>query len=66
MTTSQDYATIDRIVDRVAPRFPGTARSTIAAIVGREFEALATSKLRTYIPNLVEHATRRRLTHATS
>lgn len=50
-----------QVVDRLATHFPSKLRSHITNIVREEFDALAGSRIRTYLPNLVEHGARTRL-----
>jgi hypothetical protein len=50
-----------KLVDRLALRFPKTQRDHIASTVAEEYAALSDSRIRTYIPNLVEHGARSRL-----
>lgn len=56
-------AAAGKLVDRLALRFPKTQREHIASTVAEEYAALADSRIRTYIPNLVEHGARSRLQH---
>ena len=54
-------ASIDRLVERLALRFPKSHRAHIESTVAEEYAALSDSRIRTYIPNLVEHGARSRL-----
>ncbi|MBG6054970.1 hypothetical protein IWX81_001381 [Salinibacterium sp. CAN_S4] len=56
-------ASVDRLVDRLALKFPASQRAHIASTVAEEYAALSDSRIRTYIPNLVEHGARTRLQH---
>lgn len=50
-----------KVVDRLADRFPEAPRALIAGIVAEEYNRLDASRIRTYIPTLVEHGARNRL-----
>jgi hypothetical protein len=54
-------AAVGKLVDRLALRFPKAQREHIASTVAEEYSALSDSRIRTYIPNLVEHGARSRL-----
>ena len=54
-------ANAGKLVDRLALRFPKTPRDHIASTVAEEYAALSDSRIRTHIPNLVEHGARSRL-----
>jgi len=56
-------ANAEKLVDRLALRFPKTPREHIASTVAEEYAVLSDSRIRTrtYIPNLVEHGARSRL-----
>lgn len=56
-------AAIGTLVARLALRFPEAEREHIASTVAEEYAALSGSRIRTYIPNLVEHGARSRLQH---
>ena len=56
-------ATLGKLVDRLALRFPHADREYIASTVASEYAALSGSRISTYIPNLVEHGVRSRLQH---
>lgn len=56
-------AAVEKLVDRLALRFPQVGREHIESTVAAEYAALSDSRISTYIPNLVEHAARSRLHH---
>lgn len=53
-------------IDRLATRFPLHSRATIAEIVNQTHQAYDDSRLRDFIPLLVEREARRKLEHATT
>ena len=61
MPTLDTDAALGKLVDRLALRFPQAQREHIASTVAEEYSALSDSRIRTYIPNLVEHGARSRL-----
>lgn len=61
MTDDANEPSIDQVVERLAARFPHVPRVHIAGIVGEEFDALNSGRIRTYIPTLVERGARMRL-----
>jgi hypothetical protein len=61
MTGAEQEPGIDLVVDRLAARFPHVPRWHIAGIVGEEFDALDTGRIRTFIPTLAERGARVRL-----
>ena len=61
MPTLDTDAALGKLVDRLALRFPKARREHIASTVAEEYSALSDSRIRTYIPNLVEHGARSRL-----
>jgi uncharacterized protein YbaR (Trm112 family) len=52
---------VDKVVERLTGRFPDTSPIEIAAIVHEEHDKLAESKIRDFIPVLIEHEARDRL-----
>ncbi|MFF1383553.1 three-helix bundle dimerization domain-containing protein [Arthrobacter sp. NPDC058288] len=52
---------IDKVVDHLAERFPSVPRPSIERAVREEHQALADGRIRDYIPVLVEHAAKARL-----
>ena len=55
LTRFDTDAAVGKLVDRLALRFPKAQREHIASTVAEEYSALSDSRIRTYIPNLVEH-----------
>jgi hypothetical protein len=54
-------STVEKIVDRLSPRFPEAPRSHIEGVVGEEYDSLDRARIRTYLPTLIEHDARTRL-----
>ncbi|MBM7470803.1 three-helix bundle dimerization domain-containing protein [Subtercola frigoramans] len=52
---------VTTVAQRIRRYFPAAQPSHITAVVGREFDALNGSRIRGYIPNLVQHNARRSL-----
>jgi hypothetical protein len=63
MATAVLTPEVRKVVDRLAKRFPRTSRERITETVREEFDSFAGSPIRTYLPNLVEHSARARLSH---
>ena len=63
MSSSPSDAAAGKLVDRLAIRFPRATREHIVTTVAEEYESFSDSRIRTYIPNLVERAARSRLQH---
>ena len=61
VTDAEQDMTISKITDRLAVRFPATSRQRIECIVGEEYQALESGRIRTYVPTLVENSARTRL-----
>lgn len=61
MSESDTEATIGKIVDRLAARYPNHPRPLIAGIVQEEYDSLDQGRIRIYIPTLVENAAKDRL-----
>lgn len=61
MDEREKSETIARVTDRVAARYPAAPRSLVARVVAEEYESLEDSRVRTYIPTLVEHGARNKL-----
>jgi hypothetical protein len=53
---------VNQLVKRLMLRFPSVTRSHVTETVMEEYDVLAENPIRTYVPNLVEHAARARLT----
>lgn len=52
---------VDNVIDRLAQRFPHVPRQSIEQTVREEHKALAGGRIRDYVPVLVEHAAKARL-----
>jgi len=52
---------IDKVVDRLAARFPAVTRDQVTTVVAECLEQLAGSSIRDYVPVLVERSARGRL-----
>lgn len=52
---------VDMVVDRLAERFPRVPRPSIEQAVREEHQALDGGRIRDYVPVLVEHAAKARL-----
>ena len=52
---------VTRIVDRLADRYPDAPRPQVEVIVEEEYDTLDGGRIRTYIPTLVEHSARDRI-----
>jgi hypothetical protein len=61
MEDTEKHDTIAKVTDRLAARYPDTPRPLVTRIVAEEYESLDASRIRTYIPTLVEHGARNRL-----
>ncbi|MGO4807087.1 three-helix bundle dimerization domain-containing protein [Arthrobacter sp. 2MCAF15] len=61
MDDTEKNDTIAKVTDRLAARFPDAPRPMVAQVVGEEYESLDGSRIRTYIPTLVEHGAKNRL-----
>ena len=62
MTTPALAPEIDQVVKRLTKRFPHAAVDHIQDTVREEYDALADSRIRIYVSNLMEHEARERLT----
>jgi hypothetical protein len=61
MDDTEKHDTIAKVTDRLAARYPAAPRPLVARLVAEEYETLDASRIRTYIPTLVEHTARDRL-----
>jgi hypothetical protein len=61
MDDTEKHDTIAKVTDRLAARYPDAPRPLIAGVVAEEYESLDASRIRTYIPTLVEHGAKNRL-----
>jgi hypothetical protein len=61
VSDTEKEPTINKVVDRLAARFPDTPRTHIASVVGEEYDSLAAGRIKIYLPTLIEHGARTRL-----
>lgn len=61
MDDTEKHETIAKVTERLRARYPETPPNYIAGVVAEEYELLDTSRIRTYIPTLVEHGAKNRL-----
>jgi hypothetical protein len=61
MDDKEKNDTIAKVTDRLAARYPDAPRPLVARVVTEEYESLDTSRIRTYIPTLVEHGAKNKL-----
>lgn len=52
---------VDEVIERLAERFPHVPRPSIEQAVREEHQALDGGRIRDYVPVLVEHAAKARL-----
>lgn len=57
----EELKAVGHVVDRLAERFPHLSRASIEEAVREEHEALDGGKVRDFVPVLVEHAAKARL-----
>jgi hypothetical protein len=64
MTASRRATTVDDVCERLAPDFGDLPPETVRRVVCKEYDALIATHVHIYlyIPNLVEHEARERLT----
>jgi hypothetical protein len=63
MPASLRDTTIAQVAGLLTHRFPRQPVAHISDTVAQEYDAIAGNPIRIYVPNLVEHAARSRLTH---
>jgi hypothetical protein len=61
MDEMEKHDTIAKVTDRLAARYPDVPLPLVARVVTEEYEALDDSRIRTYIPTLVEHEAKNKL-----
>ena len=62
MDDSEKQSTIENVTARIIARHPDAPRLLIANLVEEEYDQLAFSRIRTYIPILVEREATNRIT----
>lgn len=53
--------TIEKVTARIVARHPDAPRTLVARVVAEEYDQLASSRIRTYIPTLIENGARNRI-----
>ncbi|XAS64528.1 three-helix bundle dimerization domain-containing protein [Pseudarthrobacter sp. So.54] len=61
MDDADRQETIDKVTARILARHPDAPRTLVASVVSEEYDQLASSRIRTYIPTLIEHGARNRI-----
>lgn len=61
MGVSEELRALGDVVDRLAAKFPALSREYIEDVVQQEHSLLDTGRVRAFVPVLVEHAARDRL-----
>ena len=61
MDDTEKHDTIAKVTDRLAARYPDAPRPLVALVVAEEYQTLDASRIRTYIPILVESGAKDRL-----
>ena len=65
MSASRKESVVTDVIERLRPDFPHSRAARIERIVAEEYDALVANHIRIelYVPNLVEHSARERLTN---
>ena len=66
MNAEDEDRAVAHVIDRLVERFPRVPRSSIERAVQENRAALAGSRVRDYIPVLIEHGAKEQLRHETS
>ncbi|MCB5293394.1 three-helix bundle dimerization domain-containing protein [Arthrobacter sp. SO3] len=61
MDDADKQDTIEKVTARIVARHPDAPRTLVARVVAEEYDQLAYSRIRTYIPTLIEHGARNRI-----
>ena len=61
MNDTEKRDTIAKVTDRLAARYPDASRPVVARVVREQYELLDASRIRTYIPTLVEQGAKNKL-----
>jgi hypothetical protein len=61
MDSVSEAREVQKVIDRLTGRFPDTSPIEISAVVHEEHDKLAESRIRDFIPVLIEHEARDRL-----
>ncbi|WAH95890.1 three-helix bundle dimerization domain-containing protein [Arthrobacter sp. MMS18-M83] len=62
MTRDDEARALVAVINHLAERFPDIPRSVIQNAVAEEHSSLSSGRIRDYVPVLVEHAVKNRLT----
>jgi hypothetical protein len=62
MGVCEELRALTVVVDRLAEKFPEVRRDIIEEVVQQQHRALDAGRVRDFVPVLVEHAARERLT----
>jgi hypothetical protein len=64
MSSARKESVVTDVIERLRPDFPRARAARIERIVAEEYDALMANHIRIqlYVPNLVEHSARERLT----
>jgi hypothetical protein len=65
MGVTEELRALAVVVDRLAEKFPEVPREHIEDLVQQEHRSLDRGRVRDFVPLLVEHSARDRLTHFT-
>ncbi|WP_446698753.1 three-helix bundle dimerization domain-containing protein [Arthrobacter sp. H16F315] len=61
MDDAEKRDTIENVTARIIAPRPDAPRSLVARVVAEEYDQLASSRIRTYIPTLIKHRARNRI-----
>lgn len=61
MEDAEKHDIITKVTDRLASRYPDAPRPLVVRVVTEEYETLDASRIRAYIPTLVEHGAKNKL-----
>jgi len=61
MSELDEDRAMENIVDRLSQRFPSLTRDHVQQVVDEEFARLEEGRIRDFVPVLVEHAAKKRL-----
>lgn len=61
MDDAEKQDTIENVTDRIVARHPDAPRTLVAKVVAEEYDQLASSRIRIYVPTLIEHGARNRI-----
>lgn len=62
MDDAEKQDTVESVTARIIARHPDAPRTLVAKVVTEEYDQLASSRIRIYIPTLIEHGARNRIT----